>query len=250
MNTDIVKISEQLSLVCLENEQETISLTEMWKQYAPKDKKGDPLKQHQPNTWLGLEYTRRVISSIVKKLRINTAQSKEYVYKFGRSGTYAHFMIALCYLHYLNTDMYVEAVEYFARMKLGDVSIFDELYDNTTKEGKIWLEERAAGKQKRRIFTDTLQEHGVQMPVHYAQCTNAIYEGVAGKTALEIRKENGVDKKTPLRDTFSETQLKIVKAAETLASVVIEIKDLRGYTPCKSACIQSGENVRQFIDKF
>ena len=62
---------EQLSLVCLEGEQETISLTEMWKQYAPKDKNGYSLKQHQPNTWLGLEYTRRVISSVEKKLRTN-----------------------------------------------------------------------------------------------------------------------------------------------------------------------------------
>lgn len=105
---------------------------------------------------------------------------------------------------------------------------------------------RMAGKVKRQELTDTLQEHGVE-GMGYAICTNAIYEGLHGKTALELKQERGLKKKDSLRDDFSPLELRAVLLSEELAALKIEVKDVKGLRPCQSECLKAGEHIGEFL---
>lgn len=88
--------------------------------------------------------------------------------------------------------------------------------------GKI--KEREKGIAVRQALTNALKESNENERMHghaYSTYTNIIYKSIFGKNANQLREEYGIDKKTNLRDCFSEEELKSIQSAEMLVSSLI-----------------------------
>ena len=105
-----------------------------------------------------------------------------------------------------------------------------------------WIEGREDGMEKRKTYTDVLDEHGVDKP-GFAKCTNAIYQPLLGGTASVVKVKMGLKPKANLRDSLSSRDLTLVKFAEMLASERIEADDLQGTTPCQQASLLASQAV-------
>jgi len=93
------------------------------------------------------------------------------------AGTWAHENIALGYAAYLSPDLAVEIRDVFLRYKRGDESLVEEIRENKAKKEATDHElHRLVGKEVRKRFTKTLDEHGVKKPFEYALCTNEVYK--------------------------------------------------------------------------
>lgn len=86
------------------------------------------------------------------------------------------------------------------------------------------MREREKGIAVRQALTNALKESQENDRMHghaYSTYTNVIYKSIFGKNASQLREEYGIDKKTNLRDCFSEEELKSIQSAEMLVSSLI-----------------------------
>lgn len=86
------------------------------------------------------------------------------------------------------------------------------------------MREREKGIAVRQALTNALKESNENERMHghaYSTYTNVIYKSIFGKSAKQLREAYGIDKKTNLRDCFSEEELKAVQSAEMLVSSLI-----------------------------
>ena len=109
------------------------------------------------------------------------------------------------------------------------------------------IQERLDGIQKRLTFTDHLKLHGVEGP-GYAQCTNAIYEGLYNATAQELRQAKGIAKRTPLRDAMTEDEVREIGISEDLAAMRIKKRKVHGTDGCADVSRNAARYVRQFLE--
>lgn len=89
--------------------------------------------------------------------------------------------------------------------------------------GKI--KEREKGIAVRQALTNALKESNENERMHgfaYSTYTDMIYRNLFGKTAKQLREENGLSKKENLRDYFTEEELKKVQSKEMLISGLID----------------------------
>lgn len=89
--------------------------------------------------------------------------------------------------------------------------------------GKI--KEREKGIAVRQALTNALKESNENDRMHgfaYSTYTDMIYRNLFGKTAKQLREENGLSKKENLRDYFTAEELKKVQSKEMLISGLID----------------------------
>lgn len=89
--------------------------------------------------------------------------------------------------------------------------------------GKI--KEREKGIAVRQALTNALKESNENERMHgfaYSTYTDMIYRNLFGKTAKQLREENGLSKKENLRDYFTAEELKKVQSKEMLISGLID----------------------------
>lgn len=89
--------------------------------------------------------------------------------------------------------------------------------------GKI--RERDKGIAVRQALTNALKESQEDERMHghaYSTYTDMIYRVLFGKTAKQMREENGLTKRDNLRDLFTEEELKAVQSKERLVSGLID----------------------------
>lgn len=122
----------------------------------------------------------------------------------------------------------------------------DHAVSKYVRQGKSakWIRERLDGKVARHKLTDTLQQHGV-MGKGFAICTDALNQGLFGKTAKELKAERGV---LSTRDGMDDLELSGLNFAERISERKIKQQNLQGTYPCADACRDAGGRVRRVMD--
>ena len=185
-----------------------VSLTDLWKATGQNKNQGPP-------QWLRLPGSKKFIETLEKRIM---GKSHDLIKSRGRAGTYAHWQIALAYAEYLSPEPHMHVNEIYMRFRSNDITLADEIAEQSTKENRSWPAKRLMGKVKRDEFTKALDEHGVK-GIGYAQCTNNTYRGLWGETAVRLKKEKskgGVSVQN-LRDEFDTDELVTVMFAEVVA---------------------------------
>lgn len=161
-------------------------------------------------------------------------------------GTFADVRLALAYAEYLNPKLALEVKEVFLRYKAADPTLADEVLERATAEANEWAGRRALSRAIRKGYTDTLKGHGVVRGPDFGMCTNALYQGLFGKTAKQLKEDRGA--KGSLRDKMDLRELAYVMASEALSSERIEEQSCHGPAPCRDATRTSARFIRDAIE--
>lgn len=211
-------------------------------------------KNQRPNDWARLTTT---LKRIERVLALITGKSRNYekadilrVFKtkIGTDGgTWADMRLALDYAEYLNPALAIEVKEVFLRYKAADPTLADDIMERSDAAANEWMAKRSLSRAVRLGYTGTLKAHGVEEPRHYAECTDATYQGLFGKRAKQLKAERGIGKR-PLRDALDLKELATVSFAEVLSTDRIEDEDCRGFPECHDATRKVANAVRAMIE--
>lgn len=192
---------------------------------------GDPSKD--PKQWRRKE-GKRFIDFVSNYLKVTV----EHLFRItkGRNGsTFAHWQIGLAYAKYLDHGLHMHVNEIYARYRVGDPTLVDDVFDRQTVEQQQWTAKRLQGKVRRNELTQTLKDHGV-VGSGYALCTDAIYDPLLGGTAKVVKEIRNLPAKVNLREHMTEDELYTIGFAEMLSKRAIETKDINGNKPCAKEC--------------
>lgn len=242
--------TDQGTDILYDPETEMVNLNQMWKAA------GKP-KNKEPWRWLSLPHTEETCRSIAENLTVGLS----HLIKTRRGkggGLWAHHRIALAYGAYLNPDLHALILKW-AEERMEEEANPDLAYQRGRErdiEGyqrRGWSEERIAqclqGIDTRKAFTDKLQQHGVEGQ-GYRECTDAIYDGVLGGTAKELRQQRSLPKKANVRDSLDTDELSAVSFAEMVARKRLDRRQAQGDSQCKQVCEQTGSDVGEAIRKL
>ena len=76
-------------------------------------------------------------------------ESQVLIEKYGETGTFGHWQIALAYAKYLSTDLEMHMNEVYMRYQAGDVTLADQIADKAGPEAQEWLLKSIAKKVQR-----------------------------------------------------------------------------------------------------
>jgi hypothetical protein len=213
-------------------------------------------KHRRPFDWVRLYTTQARIERVLKLI---TGKSRNYekadilrAYKTKvgtNGGTWADPRLALDYAEYLNPALAIEVKEVFLRYKAADPALADDIMERNGAEANEWIAKRSMARSARLGYTATLKQHGVNEPKHYAECTNATYHGLFGKSAAQLKKDKGLPAKGgKLRDAMDVKELVTVSFAEVMSSERIEDEECAGFTECHAATRKVAGAVRDMIE--
>jgi len=213
-------------------------------------------KYRRPGDWQRLATTNprieRVLALITGKSRNYTVEDMRRVYRTRRGpdgGTYADPRLALDYAEYLNPALAIEVKEIFLRYKAADPMLADDIMERNGAEANEWIAKRSMARSARLGYTATLKQHGVSERKHYAECTNATYQGLFGKSAAQLKKDKGLPAKGgKLRDAMDVKELVTVSFAEVMSSERIEDEECVGFGECHAATRKVAGAVRDMIE--
>jgi hypothetical protein len=195
--------------------QELISLTDMWKASGSEE-------FQRPYQWVRLVDTEKFIESLEKKFkRGHGTLLKSIKGKYG--GTYAHWQLALAYAKYLSPEFHMWANEVVKERMEEDVDPVLGLSNNLARASimakrciKLGMDEdtlidRIAGVADNKLFKSACCRAGG--PESLGVVTNTVYKAITGKNAKELQEHRNV-KHT--RDALTQLELRAVSFAETL----------------------------------
>lgn len=137
----------------------------------------------------------------------------------------------------------VKAVEHLIARKLPEVfEVYRKVFHEWFKDHEDWNKERSDGKVARKTYTAICKSHGVHS-WGYGLATNAIYLGVFGKDANEMKKVMGLPKNASLRDHLDEIQLCATRLAELCSGQKIEIEGPRGNHPVAKVARKTSDEI-------
>lgn len=190
-----------------------ISLTDMWKACG-----ANPSKK--PAMWLRNDGTMEFVKAVARKLKV--AESHLLKTRSGRrhGGTYAHWQISMAYAKYLSPEFHIwcnqvirERFEEDADPELGISRARQRAVNSWKKLGhsEEWIETRLSGMESRKMLVSELgRTRG-----NFAQCTNAVYEGLFGCKAKDLRERLNTDNP---RNAMSEADLLTLSHIEGLGA--------------------------------
>lgn len=210
----------------------------------------------RPSDWMSLATTIKTIPAMLTRITgkagnwaKNEYRSVTYTKTGQAGGTWAHENLALSYAEYLSPKLGIEIREVFLRYKRGDESLVAEIRENKTRHEATDHElHRQVGKEVRKRYTKTLDEHGVKHWFEYAGCTNEVYKPLLGGTAKQIRKQRGLPPGANVRDSMSIGELAYTMASEALAAERIEHQNSMGFLQCKDATKQASTAIVSAIE--
>lgn len=106
------------------------------------------------------------------------------------------------------------------------------------------LIEREKGIVVRQAFTKILKESGENDRLHgyaYSLYTDVIYKSIFGKSAKQLREEQGIEKKDSLRDCFPPEELVKIQNAEMLVGSLMAYG--WGYDEIKDFVLEQGKKL-------
>jgi len=110
---------------------------------------GRPKNKSAPQ-WLRLPQTINFIIRLESKI----GRSQAMVEKYDKSGTFAHWQIAMAYAKYLSADLEMHMSEVYMRYQAGDVTLADQIADKASPDAQEWLLKRIAQKVKRWLMIE------------------------------------------------------------------------------------------------
>jgi hypothetical protein len=197
------------------------------------------LKQSQVNSGNGSKVTTgkiAVVNSINK----------------GRAGseTWVHPLLAIKLAEWLSPDFDIYVKETFKRFLDNDITLADEIIQRSQSDDELkWIQARVEGKIARKSFTDELKKRGVT-GVGYAMNTDAIYTGLFGKTAKQIKEERQIEHKDTTRDDMSFFELSAVRFAEANAVKRMEKHGSTGNKPTTIDSAITAQILKEAMDKI
>jgi hypothetical protein len=171
---------------------------------------------------------KKYMKALQTKLFAHSDKISLYEIKGKPKQTWVHPLVAIKLAEELSPEFDVFVKETFKRYLDGDITLADDIIQRTKSEQElIWLEKRLKGKITRKAFTNELKNHGVT-GVGYAMNTDAIYEGILGKTAKELKEERNIERKDTARDNMSAIELAAVDLVEMLSIQRMQKADVTG----------------------
>lgn len=161
-------------------------------------------------------------------------------------GIFAATHLAVKYAEYLSPRLALEVADVFIRYKAADATLADDVLQRASPDANEWAGKRALARSGRRPFTDTLQRHGVRLPLEYARCTDAVYIGLFRKTARQLKTSKQVS--ANLRDAMDAVELTFVATGEALARERIDQTNCKGAVACEAATLRSTSFLRDAIE--
>lgn len=170
--------------------------------------------------------------------------------------TYCHPIMAIHAASYLSPDFSNYVAQVFKSYLDADPQLAANIIERQDNEEIAdWIQKRAQGKVARLQLTGVLKAHGVSIKTlpngkrvnGYAVCTNALYLGLFGKTAKQI-KQARQSKHT--RDAMNTEELAELNLAEATASNLIQRKNLTGNEKCEQACQKAAKHISEAIQKI
>ncbi len=243
-NNNIILLEYGKATITVDKTNNFVSLNHLWK--AANSPKGK-----DPRNWLELDQSAKFIYALEVKLNVHLTDILKT--RRGRNGgTWGHWQVALAYAKYLDPNLHIQVNEWAKRYVEEEVDPekgVDRAVKNWKRQGKTdkWIQTRLENKQVRHQFTSTLQEHGVSLPFHYANCTNAINKQVLGGTSKELKQTMGLAKSANLRDNLSRVKVAALGLAEALAEEDIEENQCQGYKQCLQSCDEAGNKVKRAL---
>lgn len=211
-------------------------------------------KNKRPNDWQRLMTTNprimRVLALITGKSRNYDKADMHRVIRTRRGadgGTYADMRLALDYAEYLHPALAIEVKEVYLRFKAADPTLADDIMERSDAAANEWMAKRSLARAGRIGYTAALKQHGVAEPKHYAECTNATYQGLFGKTAKQLKTAKSLKPSASLRDSMDLKELTTVAFAEVLSTDRIEEEDCRGFAECHRATSRVAGAVSKMI---
>lgn len=210
-------------------------------------------KNQRPSDWMRLPSTIRLIEAVLVRITGKSRnweksdfRSVSYTKRGSTGGTFADVRLALAYAEYLNPKLALEVREVFLRYKAADATLADDILERAGPAANEWAARRAMSRVVRNIYTETLVNHGVRLRRDFANCTNATYRGLFGKTARQLKVQEGITGN--LRDHMDTSRLAYVMAAEALSSERIDEQKCEGPTECQIATSRSAYFIRSAIE--
>lgn len=250
MTTLITMGTYQGTAILYDPETEMVNLTAMWRAAGAGNRYRNPT-----------EWTRKEGKAVIASIRheVNTPEKRILETRRGKGGgTWAHRRIALAYGAYLNPDLHALILKW-AEERMDEDANPDLAYQRgreraiTGYQRRGWSDDRIAqrlqGMDTRKAFTNKLQHHGVE-GAGYGQCTDAIYEGVLGAPAKELRQERNLPVQANVRDSLDTEELATISVAEMVAGKRLDKSNAQGNRQCRTVCQKAGSDVRAALQKL
>jgi hypothetical protein len=226
-----------------------ICLTDIW------EAAGYSVNQ-KPSDWRSLSSAQSLMVALLDQIAGKSGNKTKisvkaiYYAKVGKGGgTFAHPVLACAYAGHISPKLELEVRQTWLRYKAGDATLADEVLERAGPAANEWAGVRALSRTTRNKHVAVLSDHGIKVPVDFANITNETYLALFDKTAKSLKAARGLKKNDNLRDKMGLSDLTYVMAAESLANERIEQTNPQGPTPCQIAVRRSARHIREAIDK-
>lgn len=224
-----------------------VCLTDMWKASGESDKRN-------PKSFLNLEQTKALFAADKKGalegggfrgLKVRTTVGRH-------GGTWGTRELAVAYAKYLSPQFHlwalkviVERIEEEVDPELGIKRATDRAQKRWKAMGHTdqWIATRLRGIHVRNELTSLCQSRGFKFAQHFANVTNAMYIGLLGKDAGDLRQERGLNEKANVRDAMNTNEILAVALAENLTRTRAEDMRLWGASDICDAANHCGKQV-------
>lgn len=195
-----------------------------------------------------LQEIKLFIAKLSKKLGYSDV-SKVVEHNSGKD-TFIHPLLAIKLAEWLNPDFDICVKETFKRFLDNDITLADEIIQRSQSDDELkWIQARVEGKIARKSFTDELKKRGVTA-VGYAMNTDAIYTGLFGKTAKEIKQERQIEHKDTTRDDMTFFELSAIRFAEANAVKRMKKHGSTGNKPTTIDSAITAQILKEAMDKI
>ena len=223
---------------------EMVSLTDLWKAVGGKN-------TNHPVKWLGNKDTKELIETLGKTLRVQNSELIKVTKGRGKmQGTFAHWQIALAYAKWLSPELHLQVNDIYRRFQEADPAIAESVIDRTENpEDLKRIEARARNKQTNKALNGVIASHGGEGKT-FARVADINNIAVTGKTAKQIRAENGLPKKASTRPILPTSSMTHMAFLEDLEAKSIEKKRSLGHSAIVANVCDVANSLQAFIAQY
>jgi hypothetical protein len=223
--------------------EEMVSLTDLWKAY------GDTNKRNHPSVWGRSAEAKALIDKCAESLKVDNSQ----LWKVSRGhegGTFAHWQIALAYAKWLSPELHLQVNDIYRRFQEADPAIAESVIDRTENAADLArIEARARNKQTNKALNGVIAAHGGEGKT-FARVADINNIAVTGKTAKQIRAENGLPKKASTRPILPTNSMIHMAFLEDLEAKSIEKKRSLGHSAIVANACDVANSLQAFVAQY
>lgn len=224
-----------------------ICLTDMWKASGESRKRSIHNFLASPTTQELLAESSKCIDSgqLLQHKQVRTERGR-----YG--GTWGTKELSIAYAKYLSPKFHLWALKVIRERMEEEVDPELGIHRATerarkrwvaTGHSEQWIANRLRGISVRNELTTLCQSRGFKFAQHYANVTNALYIGLFGQSAGDIRENRGLPDKGNVRDAMDSNEILATALAENLTRTRAEEQRLWGSSDICDAANHCGKLV-------